>query len=33
MKKKLKLPNVTLLAATSVDIDQTQSALKISRSA
>ena len=30
MKKKLKLPNVTLLAATSVDIDQTQLALKIS---
>ena len=30
MKKKLKLHNVTLLAATSVDIDQTQLALKIS---
>ena len=30
MEKKLKLPNVTLLAATSVNIDQTQIALKIS---
>ena len=30
MRKKLKLNNVTLLAATSVDIDQTQLALKIS---
>ena len=30
MKKKLKLPYVTLLAATSVNIDQTQIALKIS---
>ena len=30
MKKKLKLPNVTLLAATSIEIDQTQLALKIS---
>ena len=30
MKKKLKLPNVTLLAATSIDIDQTQLAMRIS---
>ena len=30
MKKKIKLPNVTLLAATSVDIDQTQLAMRIS---
>ena len=30
MKKKLKLPNVTLLAATSIDIDQTQLAIRIS---
>ena len=30
MKKKLNLPNVTLLAATSIDIDQTQLALRIS---
>ena len=30
MKKKLKLPDITLLAATSVDIDQTQLAMRIS---
>jgi len=30
MKKKIKLPNVTLLAATSIDIEQTQLALRIS---
>ena len=30
MKKKLTLPNVTLLAATSVDIDETQLAMRIS---
>ena len=30
MKKKLKLPDVTLLAATSIDIDQTQLAMRIS---
>jgi len=30
LKKKIKLPDVTLLAATSVEIDQTQLALKIS---
>ena len=30
MKKKISLPDVTLLAATSVDIDQTQISLKIS---
>ena len=30
MKKKLNLSNVTLLAATSVDIDQTQLAMRIS---
>lgn len=30
MKKKLQLPNVTLLAATSIEIDQTQLALRIS---
>ena len=29
-KKKISLPDVTLLAATSVDIDQTQISLKIS---
>jgi len=30
MKKKLQLPNITLLAATSIDIDQTQLAMRIS---
>jgi len=30
MKKKLALPNVTLLAATSIEIDMTQLALRIS---
>ena len=30
MKKKLDLPNVTLLAATSIEVDMTQLALKIS---
>ena len=30
MYKKIKLADITLLAATSVDIDQTQIALKIS---
>ena len=30
MKKKLNLSDVTLLAATSVEIDQTQLAMKIS---
>ena len=30
MKKKISLSNVTLLAATSIDVDQTQTALKIS---
>ena len=30
MKKKLELPNITLIAATSVEIDQHQIALKIS---
>ena len=30
MKKKLELPNVTLLAATSIEVDMTQLALKIS---
>lgn len=30
MKKKLELPNITLLAATSVEIDMTQLALRIS---
>ena len=30
MKKKLVLPNVTLLAATSVDIEESQLALRIS---
>ena len=30
MKKKLKLPDVTLLAATSVDVDETQLAMRIS---
>ena len=30
MKKKIKLTDVTLLAATSIDIDATQIAMKIS---
>jgi len=30
MKKKLELPNITLIAATSVEIEQHQIALKIS---
>ena len=30
LKKKIKLPDITLLAATSVDVDQTQLSLKIS---
>ncbi len=30
MKKKIKLPDVTLLAATSIDIEQTQLSLRIS---
>ena len=30
MKKKFELPNVTLIAATSVEIEQHQIALKIS---
>ncbi len=30
MNKKIKLPNVTLLAASSVEIDHTQDSLKIS---
>ena len=30
MKKKIKLPNVTLLAATSIDIEATQISMKIS---
>ena len=30
MKKKLRLPNITLLAATSIDVDQTQLAMRIS---
>ena len=30
MKKKLELPNITLIAATSVEIEQHQLALKIS---
>ena len=30
MKKKLELPNVTLLAASSIEIDMTQLALRIS---
>ena len=30
MKKKLKLSNITLLAATSIEIDMTQLALRIS---
>ena len=30
MKKKLTLPNITLLAAASVNVDETQLALKIS---